>query len=50
MALSDAQRSAIAKRAALKAHATMRTAKYRAAKKRGDKAVAQFLATRRKAA
>jgi hypothetical protein len=50
MKLNTTQRSEAARRAARKAHRTMKSAAYQSAKKRGTVAVQSFLAARRKAA
>jgi hypothetical protein len=50
MKLSQAKRSAIAKKAAAAAWATMRSAAYKTAAKKSPSAVKQFLAARRTAA
>jgi hypothetical protein len=50
MALSDKQRSEIARRAAQAAHRTMKSKGYVAAKKKSPTAVKTFLANRTKAA
>jgi hypothetical protein len=47
--MTSKQRSEVARKAALAAHKTMKSAAYKAAKKRGDKAVAAFLAARKAA-